>query len=151
MNHNEAKLRYAQILNSLLYLNHIFIYLILTKLLSLFSIFSSLTIYLILNTYYLHWDNPHNSICVFNLTYSLQCWSKSNFVSPPTTETILGSIKRQEGSNLPRCKPLLRYCTQGGLHHRRFDPSRLLIEPRIWIYAGFKFNVQNSNLIKKLV
>ena len=62
-------------------LNHIFIYLILTKLL---SIFSSLTIYSILNTY-----NPHNSICVFNLTCFLQCLSNSSFVSPPTTENNL--------------------------------------------------------------
>ena len=48
-------------------LNHIFIYLILTKLLSLFY---SLTIYSILNTYYLHSNNPDNSI-------------------PPTIETSL--------------------------------------------------------------
>ena len=37
------------------------------------SLFSSLTIYSILNTYYLHYDNPRKCICVFNLTYSLQC------------------------------------------------------------------------------
>jgi len=43
---------------------------------------------------------------------------------------ILGSIKRQEGSNLSRCKPLLRYCTQEGVvcTSTRFDPSRCLIE-----------------------
>ena len=72
-------------------MNHIFIYLILTKLLSLFF---SLTINSILNTYYFYYDNPHNCIYVFNLTCSFQCWSNSSFVSLPTTGTRLDSNPR---------------------------------------------------------
>ena len=125
-------------------MNHIFIYLIFTKLLSLFS---SLTIYLILNTYYIHYDNPHNCIYVFNLTYSFQCSSNSSFVSPPTTTTSIDPNRRLyqalRGIKSPEVQISsqvldARSYSRRGLHLGRFDPSRRLIEPRIWIYAGFK-------------
>ena len=118
-------------------LNHIFIYLILTTLLSLYS---TLTIYSNLNTYY----NPHNSICVFNWTCSLQCWSNSNFVSPPTTGTGTSLDPNPRLYQVPReikypevqtsSQVLHSMCfSRRGLHLGRFDPSRRWIEPRIWI------------------
>ena len=122
--------------------NYIFINLFLTKLLSLLS---NLTIYSILNTYYLHYDNPYNCIYVFNLTYSFQCSSNSSFVSPPTTRTSIDPNRRLyqalRGIKSPEVQISsqvldARSYSRRGLHLGRFDPSRRLIEPRIWIYAG---------------
>ena len=54
---------------------------------------------------------------------------------PPTTGTSLdpalpGSIMRQEGSNISRCKPYFNNCTpKKGLYLEIFDPSRRMIEP----------------------
>ena len=47
----------------------------------------------------------------------------------------------------------LRYCTQVGLHLGRFDPSRRLIEPTIWIYAGLfaiKSQLATSNWLRQI-
>jgi hypothetical protein len=45
-----------------------------------------------------------------------------------------GSIKRQEGSNLSKCKPLTFpqvLHSKKGLHLKRFDPSRRLIDSEL--------------------
>ena len=40
---------------------------------------------------------------------------KNTVFYKPAQIQIIGSIKCQEGSNLSRCKPLLKYCTQGAI------------------------------------
>ena len=43
---------------------------------------------------------------------------------------------------------LARFESNQWIRNKRFDPSRRLIEPRIWIYAGI--NIQYSDNILKL-